>query len=221
MKLTMGLIEKLSRLVSGEAIPSSEIKGELRETLLKEGLLDTESRGSFIKYRATSTKNLQSFLAGQNDAFRNLKETLNFLAEKEVNRAEQTKNSGNSKMIRSRSCPGFLVNSYELIDCELCGVKSTLAPLEGSAIFISDYRNFRISEDILVVGVENMENFLKIRGQKYLFESHASTMFKKILFVARYPQTGDLGEWLRCIPNKYLHFGDLDLAGVSIYLTEF
>ena len=27
--------------------------------------------------------------------------------------------------------------------------------------------------------------------------------------------------WLKSIPNRYLHFGDFDLAGISIFLTEF
>jgi glutathione peroxidase-family protein len=27
--------------------------------------------------------------------------------------------------------------------------------------------------------------------------------------------------WLQDIPNLYVHFGDFDLAGISIYLTEF
>ena len=44
---------------------------------------------------------------------------------------------------------------------------------------------------------------------------------QKILFVCRYPQSNDLIKWLQSIPNRYLHFGDLDFAGINIYLNEF
>lgn len=43
----------------------------------------------------------------------------------------------------------------------------------------------------------------------------------KVLFVSRYPQSKDLCAWLKMIPNRYIHFGDFDLAGVSIFLSEF
>lgn len=43
------------------------------------------------------------------------------------------------------------------------------------------------------------------------------------MFVSRYPQENlfDLREWLKRIPNRYIHFGDFDLAGIHIYLSEF
>ena len=43
------------------------------------------------------------------------------------------------------------------------------------------------------------------------------------MFVSRYPQnqSKDLLKWLQFIPNKYLHFGDFDFAGIGIYLNEY
>lgn len=34
-------------------------------------------------------------------------------------------------------------------------------------------------------------------------------------------QSSDLRTWLQTIPNQYVHFGDFDLAGFHIFLTEF
>lgn len=34
-------------------------------------------------------------------------------------------------------------------------------------------------------------------------------------------QSSDLRTWLQTIPNQYVHFGDFDLAGIHIFLTEF
>ena len=39
--------------------------------------------------------------------------------------------------------------------------------------------------------------------------------------MSRYPQNGDLVRWLKYIPNQYIHFGDLDLAGIAIFQNEF
>ena len=58
-----------------------------------------------------------------------------------------------------------------------------------------------------------------IRKQRLLFESVLKD--KPLLFVSRYPQSTDLRNWLKGIPNKYVHFGDYDLAGIHIFSTEF
>lgn len=65
-----------------------------------------------------------------------------------------------------------------------------------------------------------MENFRKVSMQRHLFESVLGCN-ARLLFVSRYPQSTDLHSWLRSIPNRYIHFGDFDLAGISIFLTEF
>ena len=76
---------------------------------------------------------------------------------------------------------------------------------------------------MVVIGVENVENFRMIRKQKTFFETYLKThrLPTKVLFVSRYPQSVDLRKWLMSIPNHYLHFGDFDLAGIKIFLSEF
>ena len=73
-----------------------------------------------------------------------------------------------------------------------------------------------LTADVTIVGIENCENFRWVSKQKELFKH-----LGKVLFVCRYPQSGDLVRWLQKIPNKYIHFGDFDLAGVFIYQNEF
>ena len=99
---------------------------------------------------------------------------------------------------------------------DLVGKEIVIAPEEGSMLFIADWKNFAIPEDVMIVGIENMENFRLIRMQKYLFPEN-----KRILFVSRYPQSTDLRKWLLSIPNEYIHFGDFDIAGIRIYETEY
>ena len=86
-------------------------------------------------------------------------------------------------------------------------------------MFVSDWERFVIPSDVIVVGIENPENFRFIRQQRHLFESCLPG--KRLLFVSRYPQSTDLRKWLMGISNPYVHFGDFDLAGIKIFLSEF
>lgn len=138
-----------------------------------------------------------------------------------VSRSELVRNFGDSKLVSIRTCPGFPVNVYEPLDIELgptgTASKMCLEPLPGAFTFIADWQNFHIGNDVVVVGVENMENFRFVSQQRYLFEN----LGVPILFASRYPQSGDFVRWLKSIPNRYIHFGDFDLAGIHIYQSEF
>ena len=122
-----------------------------------------------------------------------------------------------------RSCPGFPVNSYEPIECFLDGEAFIVNPQEGSFLFVAEWEKFIIPEDVVVIGIENMENFRMIRKQRVFFEEYLQVhkLSNRVLFVSRYPQSTDLRRWLCAIPNHYLYFGDFDLAGINIFLFEF
>ena len=132
-------------------------------------------------------------------------------------RTDLTEVSSNSKLKKVRTFKGFLVNSYWPIQARINGNSIFINPEVGTFTFISDFESFEIPDDITIVGIENPENFRYIEKQKYLFENI------KPLFICRYPQNQhkDLIKWLQTIPNPYLHFGDLDFAGIGIYLNEF
>ena len=218
MKITSSLIDKLIRLRSGESLPSSALRGEWVEELLSDGVLISRSHGSRSCIIAASPDTLEQSLMHINERLGHLdkmKETL----DAEVTRSEQVAETGNSKLVTARSCPGFPVNSYEPITCSLSGKELVVNPQEGTFIFITDWHYFAIPEDVTVVNIENMENFRLIRRQQALFSS--ALPGKRLLFVSRYPQSSDLRTWLQTIPNQYVHFGDFDLAGIHIFLTEF
>jgi hypothetical protein len=60
--------------------------------------------------------------------------------------------------------------------------KSQLIQWKALFKFIYDFEKFIIPQDITIVGIENPENFKRIKKQKYLFENIQS------LFISRYPQ---------------------------------
>lgn len=217
LKLSKSLVKKLLELANGATIPAAQFKGPLCEALLKDGCICSKSNKSVIRYYVTDKAAFRSVLGDYNDGLKDLEGTLTILQKEIASRSEQVQIAGNSKIRKVRSCKGFLVNSYEPVNCSLNGSPFIIAPPDGSYVFIADYETFEIPQNAVVIGVENMENFRYIQKQKYLFQYLNSP----VIFVARYPQSKDLITWLQRLPNKYVHFGDLDLAGVFIYQNEF
>lgn len=209
----MAISASIQALISGEQVAGSKLSSKLLDELMAEGLLSVVTHGSRKSYRARDVEALKRCLIDKDESYRTL-EVSSF-----DSRASLAAETGNSKLMTVRSCPGFPVNSYEPISCSLCDKDFVVNPHEGSFVFIDNWRQFSIPQDIVVVGIENMENFRRIRQQKKLFESVLGNM--PLLFVSRYPQSTDLRNWLMGIPNRYVHFGDFDLAGIHIFLTEF
>ena len=216
MKISKTLINTLQQLIDGESIAYSTLRKDFAETLLAEGLLTVQTHGSRRTFRAIDTIALKNFIQIHYEELRTLGD--NDL-KSYATRSEQAAETGNSKLVMVRSCPGFPVNSYEPITCSLSGNEFVINPPESSFVFIDNWQQFAIPEGVIVVGIENMENFRMIRHQRKLFESVLGDV--PLLFVSRYPQSQDLRNWLMGIPNKYVHFGDFDLAGIHIFLTEF
>ena len=212
----MAISASIRALISGERVAASRLNGKLLDELLDEGLLSVVTRGSKKSFRARDIEALKRFLIDKNESYRILE------VGSPDSRASMATETGNSKLMMVRSCPGFPVNSYESIDCRLNGNPFRVNPQEGTFLFITDWKTFTIPQDVTVIGIENMENFIMIRHQKRLFEEYLKEhgLFPKALFVSRYPQSTDLRQWLTTIPNHYLHFGDFDLAGIHIYQSE-
>ena len=212
MVLSKTQTDLLQRLVSGESVASSTLRKDVAADLLDEGLLTVKTHGSRRSYAAIDTEALRKFVESHYGSF-------SFVGKDGLTRAELASDTGNSKLVMVRSCPGFPVNSYEPIACTMNDRDLIVNPQEGSFVFVADWQKFKIPKNVIVVGIENMENFRMIRHQRELFEQCIGS--GRLLFVSRYPQSTDLRSWLQTIPNRYIHFGDFDLAGINIFLTEF
>lgn len=213
----MAISASIKALMAGEQVAGSKISNKLLEELLAEGLLLVNSRGSRKSYRARDVNALKRYLIDKDENYRMLEvDVLD-------SRASMAAETGNSKLAIVRSCPGFPVNSYEPIECRLNGEPFLVNPQKGYFFFVTEWNHFSIPEDVTVIGIENMENFRLIRQQRSFLEAYLNThqLPTKVIFVSRYPQSVDLRKWLLSIPNHYLHFGDFDLAGIHIFLSEF
>lgn len=214
MRLSNKQLNNLKTLLKGASVAWSSLGSDLRETLIDEEQVNIITHGSHKSLLAQSPASLQTFLEQHYEELRGFDWNLEVISTP-LSRSELAAISGNSKTQTIRTCPGFLVNSYIPIPAKLGAKDIVILPEEGTMLFVADWKIFSIPNDVVVVGVENMENFRLIRKQKYLFP------LSSILFVSRYPQSADLRNWLMQIPNPYLHFGDFDLAGLRIYETEF
>lgn len=219
-KLGLRDARQILTMLNGEEIASFKLSSRISSLLQQEGLLLSRSNGSRCKYWIDSSRRMSCriFLSQQFGLKCSLEEWIT--KDYNLTRAEQVNLVGNSKFKAVGTFHGFLVDCYSPILSTMGGQSFVLQPMEGSSVFISQPEVFEVPTDVTIVGVENAENFMQIRRQKHLFES---LMLDKQLFVCRYPQNAlaDLRKWLRRIPNKYIHFGDFDLAGVHIYLSEF
>ena len=209
----MAINASIQALIAGEQVAGSRISRKMLDELMAEGLLTVLTRGSRKSYRARDIEALKRFLIDKDENYRILE------VHASDSRASMAAETGNSKLVKVRSCPGFPVNTYEATTCLLNDREMVVNPVEGSFLFITNWNAFSIPKDVVVVGVENMENFRMIRQQRTFFESEIGK--HRFLFVSRYPQSTDLRSWLQSIPNRYVHFGDFDLAGINIFMTEF
>ena len=242
-KLGLGDARQILAMLNGDEVASSKLSHRMVTLLQEEGFLFSKTNGSRCKYRIDGAlrEGCRMFLVQQFGLKCSLEEFVELSlhssssfsssisssfgrsssSDLSTTRAQMVGAMGDSKYHHIRTFRGFLVNSYSPIEASLNGQAFLVHPMEGSMTFINAPESFEIPEDVLIVGMENAENFMQIRKQKYLFDSLYPN--KRILFVSRYPQNAlsDLREWLLRLPNHYIHFGDFDLAGIHIYLSEY
>ncbi|HEY9259239.1 hypothetical protein [Chitinophaga sp.] len=215
MVLPLHIAQKLQQLLLPEtAVPGSGMKHNVVNKMLEDGILQKKQISKsryviFIPVKTSLTNYLHNhFGISDLDEYISKYDQL-------PNRAEAVTIAGNSKLRSIRTFKGFLVSSTSPVATMFHGKQFNINPPAGSFIYMYDYEDFKPDPDIVIVGVENAENFRRLSEQEYLFTDI------KPLFVSRYPQSNDLIKWLQSIPNPYLHFGDLDFEGIKIYKNEY
>lgn len=214
-EMSLSLARKMQKLLMEKRMPGSLLPLAMAQELQEEEIMVSVSRGTQRIYRLADEQGLRTYLS-QRYEIEDLERWIKVKScETDMTRSEQVQAVGNSKLGSTRVFKGFPVRSIERIEATLHDAAFVIQPIKGVSLFIEDFEQFHIPEDVVVVGIENGENFQSVDAQRYLFEE------TRVLFVSRYPQSKDLRSWLQKIPNLYIHFGDFDLAGIAIYLTEF
>ena len=224
MKPSKSLVRDLITLIEGGQVRYSSFNKEMRGCLHREKMILYHVRGSFKKISAVNPVALKDFLANNFDGFSDLYKLQVLLDNPTSTRADFAEHSGNSKTKNVKTCPGFPVNTIYPLKTLLNEKELVIDPEDGTFLYITDWQNFIIPKDIIVIGIENMENFRLVRRQRDFFYKYLEMAFDKInpklLFVSRYP-SNDLVDWLASIPNQYIHFGDFDPEGIKIFQNQF
>jgi hypothetical protein len=117
-----------------------------------------------------------------------------------------------TKTLRQKGLQGFFIKALSS-GLQMNGTALGALP-PGVEYFVHTPEILNISNSALVVGVENPECFVKIDRLAHLFPQ------EELVCVLRYYGNSSV-EWLQTIVNPYLHFGDFDPAGISIYCSEY
>lgn len=209
---TSAEIGRLKRLLDGEQLPGSQLNTVFFEDLLREGYLMVVPKG---KNRSVVVAKNKEYLAKhicQQWQIKDLDEYVSFREGPSLTRIEVQNVLGDTKALSVVSYQGFLVTAYDAIDYVLHGQTGHLPLIDGSMLHIFDFEAFSIPEDVVVVYVENFTPFRYITRYRHLFNRQ-----HRYMFVSRYGTSAAINEWLKAIPNKYIHFGDFDLDGIKIY----
>ncbi len=214
MKLSLGLAKKLLQLTLGKKLPHSQLKYSITERMVEEGVLTLQSTGTRKTVYCRDITKLQHYLENH-FGIADLERFISTSTQNDLSRSAMVKIASDSKSKSIRSFKGFLVNCYAPISTTFNGAPLQIIPQGGLFTYIHDFEGFIPAPDVVIIGVENGENFRHVELQQGIFPA------TKNLFVSRYPQSGDLVQWLSGLPNRYIHYGDFDFSGINIYLHEF
>lgn len=209
---TSAEISRLKRLLDGEQLPSSQLNTVFFEDLLKEGYLMVVPKG---KNRSVVVAKNKEYLAkhiSQQWQIKDLDEYVSFREGPSPTRIEVQNVLGDTKAMNVVSYQGFLVTAYDEIDYVLHGQTGHLPLIDGSMLHVFDYEDFTVPRDVTIVYVENFTPFRYISRYRHLLEKGT-----RYLFISRYGTSSAINDWLKRVPNRYLHFGDFDLDGIRIY----
>ncbi len=212
--ITPSQAAKLQKLISGESLPWSALPEWIMEILIEEELISIQSNGVRKSVRAQNPTIFEKTLTEIFTHGASLDEWIG-LCRNSTSRSQLVDKTGNSKSMSIRTFSGFLLDCIDPVQICNDGNTVTINHSSGISYYIQKPEDLSIPENMVVVGIENAENFCRLNEQAYLFEGI------QCIFVSRYPQNTSLYRWLENIPNRYIHFGDFDLAGINIYQTEF
>ena len=214
--IKLSFAKALLRMKRGETLKASDISDKKTlEVFVQDGVVEKMpvSRKRSV-YRVTDPVLLRDYLAA-NYQVKDLQAYLEILSRDQASGADSLKATFYTKARRTTAMPGFFIKALHPLTLHLNKNALSLPASKGMEMFISEPENLTVPEDATIIGVENPEAFIHIEKLKEHF-----TDDEPCIFVLRYMSKG-LVQWLQTIPNPYLHFGDFDLSGLQIYITEY
>jgi len=145
------------------------------------------------------------------NSIKEIDEYIEEVLDKDVSRDKIQAWTKSTKSKTSKSLKGLYLSSVENIDIKINNEVVTVVPTNGLGYFCFYTEKVTVSKNTIIVGVENYQVIWFAKKYRELFKE------KNLLFVVRNPY---MREWIEDLENEYIHFGDYDLAGISIYVND-
>ena len=218
MGYSVRTLQTLIRLRDGGAVNKSDFTTEQLKSLLNELLpkmaLQLERHKTHGAYRATDREKFLAACAEISPELCNLEAALQLAEGEEMDRSERIRAFRDSKAGGiDKSYKGFTLIASEKMIIRCGGEDCVISPKLG--VHVIDRDTLDVPVGIPIVSVENSECFYCLDWLKHF------PQLGPCIILNRFPESNESKLWLESIPNKYYHFGDFDLGGISIYETEY
>lgn len=222
-KLNLKNLKGLLTLIEERSIVGSALSKPLLDTLSKEHLVTVKREGRSYIVRTSNPEMVRGFarrLAGTDDLESYLATLEGRQAGTKPTRTEAAQLVNDTKAFGTDVMKGIRLNAIHPVSVSFEGKELVIDPLPGMSFEIDEQAFLDIDPEIIVVGVENYATFMRIKDYAHLFREGMPYLFT-------YRSTGGKDsygkwiDWLKRIPNRYLHFGDLDKGGLRIYIDSF
>ena len=222
-KLNLKNLKGLLTLIEERSIVGSALSKPLLDTLSKKHLVTVKREGRSYIVRTSDPEMVRGFarrLAGTDD----LESYLSTLEDQQAGikptRTEAAQLVNDTKAFGTDVMKGIRLNAIDPVTVSYEGKEFVIDPLPGMSVEIDEQGHLVIDPEIIVVGVENYASFMRIKDYAHLFKEDKPHLFT-YRSTGRKDSYGKWIDWLKRIPNRYLHFGDLDKGGLRIYIDSF
>lgn len=205
--------------IKGGDIQSREAHG-LFEYLIRSGAVSVGRQKSRRRYTAPDTLKFLQALKEYDAILEDLDGALRIAEGEKITREEKTKLWGNSKMGGAdASESGFSIISCRPVEVSNHGTAYTITP-DTALLVCDDGESLLLPDSWTIITVENSRLFFRHDWLRNIGLPEDS--INNCFIIKRNPITEDQFRFLQKVPNQILYyFGDLDLAGVRIYETEY
>lgn len=222
-KVSLKDLRGLISLLEEGSIRASSLSEKTWKRLQEEHLVSAKREGRAVTLSATNREQIRGFiqrLCGAEDIEEYLATLEKKLTGIAPTRTAAAKLTNDTKAFGTDVMNGIRLNAIRPVEILFEGHPFQLNPPRGMSFEVDYEALLEISPDIIVVGVENYSTFMRIKDYAYLFDKNKTYLFT---YRATYGKEsyGKWIEWLKRIPNQYLHFGDLDKGGLRIYIDSF
>ena len=164
--ITPSQAAKLQKLISGESLPWSALPEWIMEILIEEELISIQSNGVRKSVRAQNPTIFEKTITELFTHGASLNEWIG-LCRNNASRGQLVDKTGDSKSMTVRTFSGFLLDSIDPVQICNDGNPVTIKHSSGISYYIQNPKALSIPENVVVVGIENAENFCRLNEQSY------------------------------------------------------